>query len=168
MDFHTALFALVRQSLQIKKPSHNGTPWKEDAELRSEIRLLYPKTTREMLDKLVPKPDQKDRITASRYYATFLVLDYWRRYKEKKGEGKNNMNSVLEVADERFLITDDNKVGEESVKKKGPGDQIFENTGIGIEKTDDGDITSVTNDSIPDVGNSSTQEKAKGEDGIWI
>ena len=108
VEFHTTLFALVRQSLGIKKPAINAAPSKEDASLRSVIKLLFPTVDKEFLDRVVPKPDVPERITVGKYYATYLIKEYFDRYKKKATKGNpdhpdEDVNDLLlRVIDERF------------------------------------------------------------------
>ena len=99
VDFHTTLFALIRQSLQLKKPSVSGAPSKEDAALRSVIKLVFPRVKKDLLDKLIPKPDMKERITVGQFYATFLIRDYLQRYQgERNGERPARRSQRLSLA----------------------------------------------------------------------
>ena len=84
VDFHATLFALVRTSLNIKKPDAKFNTAKENAELRSIIKVLWPRTGVKLLNKVVPKPDSDERITVGKFYATFLIQEYFRRFKKKK------------------------------------------------------------------------------------
>lgn len=86
VDFHATLFALVRTSLNIKKPDAKFNTAKENAELRSIIKVLWPRTGVKLLNKVVPKPDSDERITVGKFYATFLIQEYFRGFKKKRQE----------------------------------------------------------------------------------
>ena len=86
VDFHATMFALVRTSLNIKKPDVKSNTAKENAELRSIIKVLWPRTGPKLLNKVVPKPDSDEKITVGKFYATFLIQEYFRRFKKKRQE----------------------------------------------------------------------------------
>ena len=84
VEYHSTLFALVRQSLGIKKPLVAAVPSKEDAALRSVIKLLFPEVDKDFLNRIVPKPDVEHRVTIGRFYATYLIKEYFDRFRQKK------------------------------------------------------------------------------------
>lgn len=104
VDFHATMFALVRTSLNIKKPDVKSNTAKENAELRSIIKVLWPRTGVKLLNKVVPKPDSDEKITVGKFYATFLIQEYFRRFKKKRQEENRRLNNDREDGDEQPLV----------------------------------------------------------------
>ena len=52
-------------------------------ELRAIIKKLWKRTSTKLLDQLIPPPGS-DSITVGKFYATFLIQDYFRRFKKRK------------------------------------------------------------------------------------
>jgi len=98
VDFHATLFALVRTSLSIKKPDVKSNTAKENAELRSIIKHIWPRTHEKLLNKVVPKPDSDDGITVGKFYATFLIQEYFRRFKKKRQDERRKKNADTTVS----------------------------------------------------------------------
>ncbi|KAH3892449.1 hypothetical protein DPMN_016567, partial [Dreissena polymorpha] len=78
--FNATLFALVRTSLKIKV---EGNIDQANAELREVILKIWKRTSSKMLDTVVP-PAGDDDVTVGKFYATFLIQDYFRRFKKRK------------------------------------------------------------------------------------
>ena len=115
VDFHATMFALVRTSLNIKKPDVKSNTAKENAELRSIIKVLWPRTGPKLLNKVVPKPDSDEKITVGKFYATFLIQEYFRRFKKKRQEENRKPG---EAGDNEPLVSEEgtnrNHAGEAS------------------------------------------------------
>ncbi|XP_076760429.1 ca[2+]-channel protein alpha[[1]] subunit D isoform X2 [Xylocopa sonorina] len=79
--FNATLFAVVRTSLHIKT---EGNIDDANAELRAVIKKIWKKTNPELLDQVVPPPGGDDEVTVGKFYATFLIQDYFRRFKKRK------------------------------------------------------------------------------------
>lgn len=79
--FNATLFAVVRTSLKIKT---EGTIEDANAELRAVIKKIWKRTDPKLLDQVVPPPGVDDEVTVGKFYATFLIQDYFRRFKKKK------------------------------------------------------------------------------------
>ncbi|CAL7937215.1 unnamed protein product [Xylocopa violacea] len=79
--FNATLFAVVRTSLRIKT---EGNIDDANAELRAVIKKIWKKTNPELLDQVVPPPGGDDEVTVGKFYATFLIQDYFRRFKKRK------------------------------------------------------------------------------------
>ncbi|KAF5296914.1 hypothetical protein FQA39_LY12271 [Lamprigera yunnana] len=79
--FNATLFAVVRTSLRIKT---EGNIDDANAELRSVIRKIWKRTSPKLLDQVVPPPGVEDEVTVGKFYATFLIQDYFRRFKKRK------------------------------------------------------------------------------------
>lgn len=98
VDFHATLFALVRTSLSIKKPDVKSNTAKENQELRSIIKHIWPRTNEKILNKVIPKPDCEEGITVGKFYATFLIQEYFRRFKKKRQDERRKKNADSTVS----------------------------------------------------------------------
>ncbi|XP_064604467.1 muscle calcium channel subunit alpha-1-like isoform X3 [Liolophura sinensis] len=78
--FNATLFALVRTSLKIKV---EGNIDQANEELRAVIKKIWKRTSPKLLDQVVP-PAGDDDVTVGKFYATFLIQDYFRRFKKRK------------------------------------------------------------------------------------
>ncbi|XP_037925281.1 muscle calcium channel subunit alpha-1 isoform X7 [Hermetia illucens] len=79
--FNATLFAVVRTSLKIKT---EGNIDEANAELRATIKQIWKRTSPKLLDQVVPPPGVDDEVTVGKFYATFLIQDYFRRFKKRK------------------------------------------------------------------------------------
>lgn len=52
-------------------------------ELRAVIKKIWKRTNQKLLDQIIP-PAADDDVTVGKFYATFLIQDYFRRFKKKK------------------------------------------------------------------------------------
>ncbi|KAI0988337.1 hypothetical protein GJ496_002524, partial [Pomphorhynchus laevis] len=78
--FNATLFALIRTSLRIKT---EGNIDQANDELRSVIKKIWKRTPNSLLDQIIPPPGE-DEVTVGKFYATFLIQDYFRRFKRRK------------------------------------------------------------------------------------
>ena len=98
VEFRATLFAVIRTSLKIKM---DGPIDQCNIELRDIMRKIWKRTPEKILDSLVPPPGDglslnyvghslsltlltEDEVTVGKFYATFLIQDYFRRFKKKK------------------------------------------------------------------------------------
>lgn len=79
--FNATLFAVVRTSLKIKT---EGNIDDANSELRTTIKQIWKRTSPKLLDQVVPPPGNDDEVTVGKFYATFLIQDYFRRFKKRK------------------------------------------------------------------------------------
>lgn len=131
--FNATLFAVVRTSLRIKT---EGNIDDANAELRAVIKKIWKRTSPKLLDQVVPPPggiyllqwifllrciywgkellierrfSGDDEVTVGKFYATFLIQDYFRRFKKRKeqemkdGDKECHNTVTLQVNLERFL-----------------------------------------------------------------
>jgi len=98
VDFHATLFALVRTSLNIKKPDATETILHANNELRSILKHLWPRTSDDLVDKLIPPADYTEGITVGKFYATFLIQEYFRKFKKKRQDERKKKNADSTVA----------------------------------------------------------------------
>lgn len=76
VNFNATLFAVVRTQLQIKT---SGVIDECNTELRAIIKKVWKRTSPKLLDQVVPPPGDPNEITVGKFYATFLIQDYFRR-----------------------------------------------------------------------------------------
>ncbi|XP_030639857.1 voltage-dependent L-type calcium channel subunit alpha-1D [Chanos chanos] len=81
--FNATLFALVRTALKIKT---EGNLEQANEELRAVIKKIWKRTSLKLLDQVVP-PAGDDEVTVGKFYATFLIQDYFRKFKKRKELG---------------------------------------------------------------------------------
>jgi len=92
--FNATLFALVRTNLKIKT---EGNIDQCNEELRAVIKKIWKRTSPKLLDLIIPPPGKSsdDDVTVGKFYATFLIQDYFRRFKKRKEmEGKQAVLST--------------------------------------------------------------------------
>ncbi|XP_073814262.1 ca[2+]-channel protein alpha[[1]] subunit D isoform X3 [Musca autumnalis] len=88
--FNATLFAVVRTSLSIKT---EGNIDEANTELRATIKQIWKRTNPKLLDQVVPPPGNDDEVTVGKFYATYLIQDYFRRFKKRKEqEGKSDQS----------------------------------------------------------------------------
>lgn len=126
--FNATLFAVVRTSLKIYTDGNIDTA---NETLRAVIKKIWKRTNSKLLDQVVPPPGSTllryviglscdvincsvspvdDEVTVGKFYATFLIQDYFRRFKKKKeqlnkdvGEGDGIVDTVTLQAGLRTL-----------------------------------------------------------------
>ncbi|KAI9556867.1 hypothetical protein GHT06_016659 [Daphnia sinensis] len=79
--FNATLFAVVRTSLKIYTEGNIDTA---NETLRAVIKKIWKRTNSKLLDQVVPPPGIDDEVTVGKFYATFLIQDYFRRFKKRK------------------------------------------------------------------------------------
>ncbi|XP_078677512.1 voltage-dependent L-type calcium channel subunit alpha-1D-like isoform X34 [Branchiostoma floridae x Branchiostoma belcheri] len=101
--FNATLFALVRTGLKIKT---EGNIDQANEELRAIIKKIWKRTNPKVLDQVCP-PAGDDEITVGKFYATFLIQDYFRKFKrrqeEDEGEEQYNKDAIRLQAGLRTL-----------------------------------------------------------------
>lgn len=89
--FNATLFAVVRTSLKIKT---DGNIDDANTELRAVIKQIWKRTSPKLLDQVVPPPGVDDEVTVGKFYATFLIQDYFRRFKKRKEQEQKEGASI--------------------------------------------------------------------------
>ncbi|KAM9229902.1 voltage-dependent L-type calcium channel subunit alpha-1C isoform 11-T11 [Dugong dugon] len=101
--FNATLFALVRTALRIKTEAKealqgadgnfqlcislpSGNLEQANEELRAIIKKIWKRTSMKLLDQVVP-PAGDDEVTVGKFYATFLIQEYFRKFKKRKEQG---------------------------------------------------------------------------------
>ncbi|XP_048873398.1 calcium channel, voltage-dependent, L type, alpha 1F subunit isoform X2 [Brienomyrus brachyistius] len=98
VTFNATLFALVRTALKIKA---EGNPDQENEELRLIIKKIWKRMKPKILDEVIPPPDEEE-VTVGKFYATFLIQDYFRKFRKRKEKGvlaepNTNNSSALQA-----------------------------------------------------------------------
>ncbi|XP_075882176.1 calcium channel, voltage-dependent, L type, alpha 1F subunit [Nelusetta ayraudi] len=83
VTFNATLFALVRTALKIKT---DGNPDQENEELRAIIKKIWKRMKPKLLDEVIP-PHEEEEVTVGKFYATFLIQDYFRKFRKRKEKG---------------------------------------------------------------------------------
>ncbi|XP_078109959.1 calcium channel, voltage-dependent, L type, alpha 1F subunit [Sander vitreus] len=83
VTFNATLFALVRTALKIKT---EGNPDQENEELRVIIKKIWKRMKPKLLDEVIP-PHEEEEVTVGKFYATFLIQDYFRKFRKRKEKG---------------------------------------------------------------------------------
>ncbi|XP_067320282.1 voltage-dependent L-type calcium channel subunit alpha-1F isoform X1 [Anolis sagrei] len=83
VTFNATLFALVRTSLKIKTEGDLDVANKE---LRAVIKKIWKRTKPKLLDEVIPPPEEEE-VTVGKFYATFLIQDYFRKFRKRKEKG---------------------------------------------------------------------------------
>uniref|UniRef100_A0A8C7X9Z8 Voltage-dependent L-type calcium channel subunit alpha n=1 Tax=Oryzias sinensis TaxID=183150 RepID=A0A8C7X9Z8_9TELE len=96
--FNATLFALVRTALRIKTDGkmhttiymfcfvYAGNLEQANEELRAIVKKIWKRTSMKLLDQVVP-PAGDDEVTVGKFYATFLIQEYFRKFKKRKEQG---------------------------------------------------------------------------------
>uniref|UniRef100_A0A8C2U961 Voltage-dependent L-type calcium channel subunit alpha n=1 Tax=Coturnix japonica TaxID=93934 RepID=A0A8C2U961_COTJA len=92
--FNATLFALVRTALRIKT---EGNLEQANEELRAIIKKIWKRTSMKLLDQVVP-PAGDDEVTVGKFYATFLIQEYFRKFKKRKEQGLVGKYEALQFA----------------------------------------------------------------------
>uniref|UniRef100_A0A0R3S757 Ca_chan_IQ domain-containing protein n=1 Tax=Elaeophora elaphi TaxID=1147741 RepID=A0A0R3S757_9BILA len=96
--FNATLFALVRTNLKIYT---EGNIDEVNEQLRSAIRRIWKRTSQKMLDEVVPPAGRDDDVTVGKFYATFLIQDYFQL--ESKGKEAQTSQAMALQAGLRTL-----------------------------------------------------------------
>uniref|UniRef100_A0AAY4E4G3 Voltage-dependent L-type calcium channel subunit alpha n=1 Tax=Denticeps clupeoides TaxID=299321 RepID=A0AAY4E4G3_9TELE len=85
VTFNATLFALVRTALKIKT---DGNPDQENEDLRIIIKKIWKRMKPKILDEVIPPPaGEEEEVTVGKFYATFLIQDYFRKFRKRKEKG---------------------------------------------------------------------------------
>ncbi|XP_053882061.1 voltage-dependent L-type calcium channel subunit alpha-1S-like [Malaclemys terrapin pileata] len=82
VPFNATLFALVRTALKIKT---EGNFEQANEELRAIIKKIWKRTSMKLLDQVIP-PIGEDEVTVSKFYATFLIQEHFRKFMKRQEE----------------------------------------------------------------------------------
>lgn len=130
--FNATLFALIRTSLKIKT---EGNIDHANEELRSVIRKIWKRTPMKLLDQVVP-PAGNDDVTVGKFYATYLIQDYFRKFKARKLAQKQEQKTVVSLHAGLRAVQD---IGPDLKSRRLSGEKIdskFNKPRPGIEQSD--------------------------------
>uniref|UniRef100_A0A8C6SY41 Calcium channel, voltage-dependent, L type, alpha 1F subunit a n=1 Tax=Neogobius melanostomus TaxID=47308 RepID=A0A8C6SY41_9GOBI len=107
VTFSATLFALVRTSLKIKT---EGAIDQQNEELKLIIKKLWKRTKPKLIDEVIPPP-RGDEVTCGKFYASYLIQDYFKKYrkrkererKSKKKDKAQGLRSLQDLAPEMRL-----------------------------------------------------------------
>ncbi|XP_053481048.1 calcium channel, voltage-dependent, L type, alpha 1F subunit [Ictalurus furcatus] len=141
VTFNATLFALVRTALKIKTEGH---PDQENVELRIIIKKIWKRMKPKILDEVIPPPAEEE-VTVGKFYATFLIQDYFRKFRKRKekvgmGDPDPKMPSALQLCQAglrtlqdlgpeiRLAMNEDFEEEEENVEEEQEEDEVcYEN-----------------------------------------
>uniref|UniRef100_H3DQ81 Voltage-dependent L-type calcium channel subunit alpha n=1 Tax=Tetraodon nigroviridis TaxID=99883 RepID=H3DQ81_TETNG len=86
VTFNATLFALVRTSLKIKTEGLTPPPRpidQQNEELKLIIKKLWKRTKPKLIDEVIPPP-RGDEVTCGKFYASFLIQDYFKKFRKRK------------------------------------------------------------------------------------
>uniref|UniRef100_A0A672P2T5 Voltage-dependent L-type calcium channel subunit alpha-1F-like n=1 Tax=Sinocyclocheilus grahami TaxID=75366 RepID=A0A672P2T5_SINGR len=98
------LFAFLSFSLTISPSlylSEAGNPDQENEDLRIIIKKIWKRTKPKILDEVIPPPAEEE-VTVGKFYATFLIQDYFRKFRKRKeivglGDSENGNPLALQA-----------------------------------------------------------------------
>ncbi|KAL4622587.1 voltage-dependent L-type calcium channel subunit alpha-1D-like [Arapaima gigas] len=100
VSFNATLFALVRTALKIHT---DGDPGVDNEELRIIIKKIWKRTKPKILDEVLPPREGNAKnnfeITVGKFYASFLIQDYFKKYRKRKKsrKRKKDKSSALQA-----------------------------------------------------------------------
>uniref|UniRef100_A0A3Q3NP68 Voltage-dependent L-type calcium channel subunit alpha n=1 Tax=Mastacembelus armatus TaxID=205130 RepID=A0A3Q3NP68_9TELE len=102
VTFNATLFALVRTSLKIKT---EGPIDQQNEELKLIIKKLWKRTKPKLIDEVIPPP-RGDEVTCGKFYASFLIQDYFKKFRKRKERErkskKKDKAASLQVTETEF------------------------------------------------------------------
>uniref|UniRef100_A0A665TYS6 Voltage-dependent calcium channel alpha-1 subunit IQ domain-containing protein n=1 Tax=Echeneis naucrates TaxID=173247 RepID=A0A665TYS6_ECHNA len=147
VTFNATLFALVRTALKIKT---EGNPEQENEELRVIIKKIWKRMKPALLDEVIP-PHEEEEVTVGKFYATFLIQDYFRKFRKRKEKGtlpgesdttnpslcKAGLKTLQDLGPEmRLALTEDLEEEEEAMMEDAElGEKVCKHighTGLGV------------------------------------
>uniref|UniRef100_A0A8C5FW15 Voltage-dependent L-type calcium channel subunit alpha n=1 Tax=Gadus morhua TaxID=8049 RepID=A0A8C5FW15_GADMO len=133
VTFSATLFALVRTSLKIKT---EGPIDQQNEELKLIIKKLWKRTKPKLIDEIIPPP-RGDEVTCGKFYASFLIQDYFKKYRKRKERERKSkkkdkaaalqqgLRTLQDLAPEMRLAMACDLEDEEAVDM---GDEVFDAT----------------------------------------
>uniref|UniRef100_A0A3B4VBX4 Calcium channel, voltage-dependent, L type, alpha 1F subunit n=1 Tax=Seriola dumerili TaxID=41447 RepID=A0A3B4VBX4_SERDU len=108
VTFNATLFALVRTALKIKTEN----PEQENEELRGIIKKIWKRMKPKLLDEVIPPHEEE--VTVGKFYATFLIQDYFRKFRKRKE--KAGLKTLQDLGPEmRLALNEDLEEEEEAM-----------------------------------------------------
>uniref|UniRef100_UPI0037E7AF9C voltage-dependent L-type calcium channel subunit alpha-1D n=1 Tax=Semicossyphus pulcher TaxID=241346 RepID=UPI0037E7AF9C len=134
VTFNATLFALVRTSLKIKT---EGPIDQQNEELKLIIKKLWKRTKPKLIDEVIPPP-RGDEVTCGKFYASFLIQDYFKKYRKRKERERKSkrkdkaaslqqgLRTLQDLAPEMRLAMVCDLEEEEGLEGEMTGDEIFD------------------------------------------
>nr|XP_057906960.1 voltage-dependent L-type calcium channel subunit alpha-1D isoform X2 [Doryrhamphus excisus] len=134
VTFNATLFALVRTSLKIKT---EGPIDQQNEELKLIIKKLWKRTKPKLIDEIIPPP-RGDEVTCGKFYASFLIQDYFKKYRKRKERERKSkkkdkaaslqqgLRTLQDLAPEMRLAMACDLEEEEGLDGEMTGDEIFD------------------------------------------
>ncbi|CAL8367257.1 unnamed protein product [Lota lota] len=101
VTFSATLFALVRTSLKIKT---EGPIDQQNEELKLIIKKLWKRTKPKLIDEIIPPP-RGDEVTCGKFYASYLIQDYFKKYRKRKERERKSKKKDKAAALQQGLRT---------------------------------------------------------------
>ncbi|XP_029689354.1 voltage-dependent L-type calcium channel subunit alpha-1D [Takifugu rubripes] len=133
VTFNATLFALVRTSLKIKT---EGPIDQQNEELKIIIKKLWKRTKPKLIDEVIPPP-RGDEVTCGKFYASFLIQDYFKKFRKRKERERKSkrkdkaaalqqgLRSLQDLAPEMRLAMASDLEDEEGADGEMTGDEVF-------------------------------------------
>ncbi|XP_035511865.1 voltage-dependent L-type calcium channel subunit alpha-1D-like [Morone saxatilis] len=134
VTFSATLFALVRTSLKIKT---EGPIDQQNEELKVIIKKLWKRTKPKLIDEVIPPP-RGDEVTCGKFYASFLIQDYFKKFRKRKERERKSkrkdkaaslqqgLRTLQDLAPEMRLAMACDLEEEEGAEGEMAGDEIFD------------------------------------------
>ncbi|XP_035864376.1 voltage-dependent L-type calcium channel subunit alpha-1D isoform X3 [Sander lucioperca] len=134
VTFSATLFALVRTSLKIKT---EGPIDQQNEELKVIIKKLWKRTKPKLIDEVIPPP-RGDEVTCGKFYASFLIQDYFKKFRKRKERERKSkrkdraaslqlgLRTLQDLAPEMRLAMACDLEEEEGLDGEMTGDDIFD------------------------------------------
>uniref|UniRef100_A0A3Q2Q1X0 Voltage-dependent L-type calcium channel subunit alpha n=1 Tax=Fundulus heteroclitus TaxID=8078 RepID=A0A3Q2Q1X0_FUNHE len=133
VTFNATLFALVRTSLKIKT---EGPVDQQNEELKIIIKKLWKHTKPKLIDEIIPPP-RGDEVTCGKVYASFLIQDYFKKFRKRKERERKSkkkdkaaalqVNEIIaDLAPEMRLAMACDLDEEEATEGEMTGDELFD------------------------------------------
>uniref|UniRef100_A0A3Q2D7H6 Voltage-dependent L-type calcium channel subunit alpha n=1 Tax=Cyprinodon variegatus TaxID=28743 RepID=A0A3Q2D7H6_CYPVA len=134
VTFNATLFALVRTSLKIKT---EGPVDKQNEELKVIIKKLWKHTKPKLIDEIIPPP-RGDEVTCGKVYASFLIQDYFKKFRKRKERERKSkrkdkaaalqqgLRTLQDLAPEMRLAIACDLEDEEATEGEMTGDEMFD------------------------------------------
>nr|XP_046253236.1 voltage-dependent L-type calcium channel subunit alpha-1D [Scatophagus argus] len=134
VTFNATLFALVRTSLKIKT---EGPIDQQNEELKVIIKKLWKRTKPKLIDEVIPPP-RGDEVTCGKFYASFLIQDYFKKFRKRKERERKSkkkdkaaslqqgLRTLQDLAPEMRLAMACDLEEEEGVEGEMTGEEVFD------------------------------------------
>ncbi|XP_070400944.1 voltage-dependent L-type calcium channel subunit alpha-1D isoform X4 [Nothobranchius furzeri] len=134
VTFNATLFALVRTSLKIKT---EGPVDQQNEELKLVIKKLWKHTKPKLIDEIIPPP-RGDEVTSGKFYASFLIQDYFKKFRKRKERERKSkrkdkaaalqlgLRTLQDLAPEMRLAMACDLEEEEATEGEMTADEIFD------------------------------------------